>query len=686
MAKKPDITTIASGYYSRQALNTNFENLQTGFDNTLSLDGSTPNAMGADLDMNSNDILNASEIDTVSLRIDGVLVSAGDTAVTSSVMSSDIFTGNGSTTVYTLSFAPFIKDNTQIYIDGVYQNKVTYATSGNTLTFTEAPPLNSAIEVMISRTLTDVGTADAGSVTYTQGASGSVQTTVQAKLQETVSVKDFGAVGDGVADDTAAIQAAIAHLKTGSNIGGEVFFPRGTYIISSTIFLNSTGISLVGESMGGQWNIANARGSYIKYTTVDANPAIQIAEGSGGTGYGWGCNLKNLQIKTASSYGIQLGNADGSPVSWWGIIDNVYVTGATVAGVRFYGAQEGVLRKVHAENNAIGFLFDKISGGGIYPNSAIHLNSCRGYANSEEGMRINQGENLVFTGCVWEGNGYEGVNVVDDPDGAVTTLTFTGCWVENNQSNAGRLDGYYNVRIAEGSALFDGFEFGSLNNKWNGSSGNKQLYVGNARAAIHGGRLTTTGFTLPIVDIVDDGIMHSMNPSPGVTASLFNVTGTGRLFQANKLFNRNSVPDVASGTWKAGDFVLRNGATSVEAGGIYGWICNVAGTPGTWGELGSGRKIFKVTNTLASLYTVSQYDEIIESDATSNTITVRLPLIGLTGKKYIIRKKDSSVNAITVASQSGETINGSGTFSLATQYKTVTVYDNGTEWSVESSY
>lgn len=62
MAKKPDITTIATGYYSRQALNANFENLQTGFDNTLSLDGSTPNAMSADLDMNGNSISNASSI------------------------------------------------------------------------------------------------------------------------------------------------------------------------------------------------------------------------------------------------------------------------------------------------------------------------------------------------------------------------------------------------------------------------------------------------------------------------------------------------------------------------------------------------------------------------------------------------------------------------------------------------
>jgi hypothetical protein len=228
MAKKPTISTISSGYASNTQLNNNFSALRTGFDNTLSLDGSTPNAMNADFDMNSNDILNANEINTSSLRLNGVLVSAGDTAVTSSIMSSDVFTGNGSTTVYTLSFAPFIKDNTQIYIDGVYQNKITYSTSGNTLTFTEAPPLNSAIEVMTARILTDVGTADAGSVTYTQGASGSVQTTVQAKLQESVSVKDFGATGDGVTDDTAAFVAALAAADY-------IYVPDGTYLIGTNL-------------------------------------------------------------------------------------------------------------------------------------------------------------------------------------------------------------------------------------------------------------------------------------------------------------------------------------------------------------------------------------------------------------------------------------------------------------------
>ena len=58
MAKRPTISSITSGYASITSLNANFEALRNAFDNTLSRDGSTPNTMSADLDMNGNDVTN----------------------------------------------------------------------------------------------------------------------------------------------------------------------------------------------------------------------------------------------------------------------------------------------------------------------------------------------------------------------------------------------------------------------------------------------------------------------------------------------------------------------------------------------------------------------------------------------------------------------------------------------------
>lgn len=87
---------------------------------------------------------------------------------------------------------------------------------------------------------------------YLPAGSGAVATTVQAKLRESVSVKDFGAVGDGVADDTAAIQAAIDYaaslysVVSGYPRGGiQVFIPQGAYKCSGLILKN--GVSLRGE-------------------------------------------------------------------------------------------------------------------------------------------------------------------------------------------------------------------------------------------------------------------------------------------------------------------------------------------------------------------------------------------------------------------------------------------------------
>lgn len=71
MSKKPTIVTVDSGWMSNTQLTTNLEALRDAFDNTLSLDGSTPNAMNADLDMNGNDILNVGELNVASVSVAG---------------------------------------------------------------------------------------------------------------------------------------------------------------------------------------------------------------------------------------------------------------------------------------------------------------------------------------------------------------------------------------------------------------------------------------------------------------------------------------------------------------------------------------------------------------------------------------------------------------------------------------
>jgi len=71
---------------------------------------------------------------------------------------------------------------------------------------------------------------NAENVVYDPPYSNAVSTNVEEKLAQYVSVKDFGALGDGVTDDTAALQAAIdAVHATG---GGTIFFPTGTYMIT----------------------------------------------------------------------------------------------------------------------------------------------------------------------------------------------------------------------------------------------------------------------------------------------------------------------------------------------------------------------------------------------------------------------------------------------------------------------
>jgi parallel beta-helix repeat protein len=91
---------------------------------------------------------------------------------------------------------------------------------------------------------------------FVQAGAGAKPRTLRSKLRDVVSVKDFGAVGDGVADDTAAIQAAID--SSGSN--STIHLESGIYLISSAIKIDGTARNLSGVSLVGGATIKLATG------------------------------------------------------------------------------------------------------------------------------------------------------------------------------------------------------------------------------------------------------------------------------------------------------------------------------------------------------------------------------------------------------------------------------------------
>lgn len=128
-------------------------------------------------------------------------------------------------------------------------------------------------------------TTGAGMVGFKQSGIGAIARTIMDKAREIVSVKDFGAVGDGITDETAAIQAAVDAV--GANGGGVVYFPAGTYLVSQ-LNIASDDVSLRGESKKSTTigRVANGGASHIYLTpsiknisfrgfTLDGNEANQ---------------------------------------------------------------------------------------------------------------------------------------------------------------------------------------------------------------------------------------------------------------------------------------------------------------------------------------------------------------------------------------------------------------------------
>lgn len=176
------------------------------------------------------------------------------------------------------------------------------------------------------------GTGGANLIGFLQSGAGAVSRTVQSKLRDSLSVKDFGAVGDGVTDDTAAVQAGVnaayASAKT-------LFFPTGTYLVNSTI--TNRGASMCGEGTfysmiqaGPSFSGSNpiilvqpSAGAYIEYLEIST---LSIQPTYSGTKRGSNCilmdfptatNLAQLNVSrvfcfSSNDYSLQINNSSAA--------------------------------------------------------------------------------------------------------------------------------------------------------------------------------------------------------------------------------------------------------------------------------------------------------------------------------------------------------------------------------------
>jgi len=155
------------------------------------------------------------------------------------------------------------------------------------------------VQAAINEIVSDLAASSGSSlVGYLPSGTGAVVTTAQSKLRESVSVKDFGAKGDGTTDDTAAIQAAFNYANSLKRIGLDTFilhsgctvvFPGGTYNVSSisTSFLvecnvesNGAGIFVPAAYAGTVFTVGLTTSGNLLSTADISLPDVYKARGS----------------------------------------------------------------------------------------------------------------------------------------------------------------------------------------------------------------------------------------------------------------------------------------------------------------------------------------------------------------------------------------------------------------------
>lgn len=212
-----DLANLQNQTTAVNAINNNNAAITTAFDNTLSRDGTSPNTMGSNLDMNSYHILNlpAPVTNYEPLR----------------VIDADTLNGGGSITVSSLPVG---------------------GTTGQALTKNSATNFDAGWSTIT------------GSSSYTAPFTGSVNRTLNSKLSDLVSVMDFGASNTG-AESTAAFNAAFTNASA-------IVIPPGTYALSGDVQIPSNRFIWVQKGA----TITNTGGRFTGYVPGGGNIEFRI--------------------------------------------------------------------------------------------------------------------------------------------------------------------------------------------------------------------------------------------------------------------------------------------------------------------------------------------------------------------------------------------------------------------------
>ena len=392
---KVSLNTIGSRYGSIDALNDNFSEIEAAIENTLSLDGTSPNAMTADLDLNSNDLLNVGTTNTQTLYINGVEVEPNTGVSAGSAFQTYSFTATAGQTTFSVSPATPLVSSLLVSVNGLELPPADISVS-TTNVILPACTLND--EIVIRRfTKEPTIYPTAATLDFLQAGTGAVTRTAQAKMRDVVSVKDFGAVGDGVTNDTTAIQAAATALTQGQIL----YFPAGQYVIGQIIFDGKSNIGV--SAYGARFTLS---GNNAGFLVKGVCSGIYVAGGTiTGDGVNRDANTANAQI------GWMFGNEAGA------FVQNVFVQDVIVDAAN------------------IGFKFAAGTGGGSGNPNYVKIQRCQtkdivglvggmGY-----GFQFSQASNSVISDCVAINCGRHGIYFAEGRNYAATN-----CVVRDHRS------------------------------------------------------------------------------------------------------------------------------------------------------------------------------------------------------------------------------------------------------------